>query len=119
MRQDTPPINRIVSNGRNFGQSKKLLHTTEQAFPATNYSNSPSSPRYSDSDEDEVPPQKYASNSWMAENLVDDSGLASALVQLRAIVGDDATDEVLKDLLLAADLDVNRAINYYFGTHES
>lgn len=38
----------------------------------------------------------------------------TALVELRGIVPE-ASEEVLRDLLLAADCDVNRALNYYFG----
>ena len=37
-------------------------------------------------------------------------------MELRGIVGDDASDELLRDLLLAADCDVNRAANYFFNT---
>ena len=37
------------------------------------------------------------------------------LSQLRGIVGDDASDEALKDILLAADMDINRAVNFYFS----
>lgn len=35
--------------------------------------------------------------------------------KLRTVVGDEPTDEVLSELLLAADMDVNRAINFYFN----
>ena len=38
-----------------------------------------------------------------------------ALSELRAIVGDEPSDHALKDVLLAADLDINRALNYYFS----
>lgn len=39
-----------------------------------------------------------------------------ALQQLRGIVGSDVSQIVLQDLLLAADMDINRAVNYYFNT---
>ncbi len=39
-----------------------------------------------------------------------------AVAELRAVVGAEAPEEMLKDLLLAADCDVNRALNFYFGT---
>lgn len=48
----------------------------------------------------------------------DNTALQSAIEQLRLIVGDDPSDEILKNIALAADLDVNRALNYYFGTQE-
>lgn len=38
------------------------------------------------------------------------------LSEVRAVVGEEASDELLRELLLQADLDVNRAINYYFNT---
>ena len=38
-----------------------------------------------------------------------------ALSELRSVVGDEATDDVLKEYLLAADMDVNRAVNFYFN----
>jgi len=37
------------------------------------------------------------------------------LGELRSVVGDEATDDVLKEYLLAADMDVNRAVNFYFS----
>ena len=40
----------------------------------------------------------------------------SALEQLRGIVGSEANEELLKDFLLAADMDINRAANYYLNT---
>lgn len=40
----------------------------------------------------------------------------SALDQLRVIVGNEANEELLKDFLLAADMDINRAANYYLNT---
>ncbi len=39
-----------------------------------------------------------------------------AVVELRAVIGSEAPEELLKDLLLAADCDVNRALNFYFNT---
>ena len=41
--------------------------------------------------------------------------MATYLEKLRIVVGDEPTDEVLSELLLAADMDVNRAINFYFN----
>ena len=40
----------------------------------------------------------------------------SALDQLKGIVGSEAQEELLKDFLLAADMDINRAANYYYNT---
>ena len=40
----------------------------------------------------------------------------SALDQLKGIVGNEANEELLKDFLLAADMDINRAANYYLNT---
>lgn len=40
----------------------------------------------------------------------------SKLEQLRAFVGSEASEELLKDFLLAADMDINRAANFYFNT---
>ena len=40
----------------------------------------------------------------------------SALEQLKGIVGSEANEELLKDFLLAADMDINRAANYYLNT---
>ena len=40
----------------------------------------------------------------------------AALVNLRGVVGEEASEDLLRDLLLAADMDVNRAVNYYFNT---
>ena len=38
----------------------------------------------------------------------------TALIELKGIVPE-ASDEVLRDLLLAANCDVNRAVNFFFG----
>ena len=40
----------------------------------------------------------------------------SALEQLKGIVGSEANEELLRDFLLAADMDINRAANYYLNT---
>lgn len=40
----------------------------------------------------------------------------SSLEQLKGIVGSDANEELLRDFLLAADMDINRAANYYLNT---
>lgn len=47
---------------------------------------------------------------------VEDKSIEIALKELKDIVGDDAPDDVLQDILLAADMDINRAVNFYFGT---
>ena len=44
------------------------------------------------------------------------SGVDEKVSELRAIVGEEATDELLRDLLEAADMDINRAVNFYFNT---
>ena len=41
--------------------------------------------------------------------------MGTYIEQLRTVVGDEPTDEILSELLLAADMDVNRAINFYFN----
>jgi len=41
--------------------------------------------------------------------------MSSHIEQLRNVVGDEPTDEVLAEILLAADMDMNRAINFYFN----
>lgn len=41
--------------------------------------------------------------------------MATHIEKLRTVVGDEPTDEVLSELLLAADMDINRAINFYFN----
>ena len=38
-----------------------------------------------------------------------------ALAELKSVVGEEASDEALKEYLLAADMDVNRALNFYFS----
>ena len=43
-------------------------------------------------------------------------GMSAALVQLKDIVGNDANDDILKSFLMAADMDINRAVNFYFTT---
>ena len=40
----------------------------------------------------------------------------TALESLRAVVGSEVRDDVLRDLLLAADMDINRAVNFFFNT---
>jgi len=42
-----------------------------------------------------------------------------ALQQLRGIVGPDVSQIMLQDLLLAADMDINKAVNYYFNTQDT
>ena len=46
----------------------------------------------------------------------EEEGISAALLQMKDIVGTDATDDVLKSLLLAADMDINRAVNFYFSS---
>ena len=43
----------------------------------------------------------------------------AALEELRAVVGSEVGDDMLRDVLLAADMDVNRAVNFYFNTLSS
>ncbi len=38
-----------------------------------------------------------------------------ALEELRGVVGAESSDDALKEYLLAADMDVNRALNFYFS----
>ena len=45
----------------------------------------------------------------------DESTIKSAITELRMIVGDEPTEDMLKDILLAADMDINRALNFFFG----
>ena len=45
-----------------------------------------------------------------------DPSTEAALVHLRAILGDEPSEDVLRAMLLAADNDINRAINFFFGT---
>ena len=39
-----------------------------------------------------------------------------ALDSLRAVIGSEVAEDVLHDLLLAADMDINRAVNFFFNT---
>ena len=41
--------------------------------------------------------------------------MSTCIEKLRVVVGDEPTDEVLSELLLAADMDINRAIKFYFN----
>ena len=47
--------------------------------------------------------------------VADDTAITSAIQSLRAVVGVEPTDDELKAHLLAADMDINRAVNFYFG----
>lgn len=38
-----------------------------------------------------------------------------AVHELRSIVGEEPTDDTLRDILMAADMDINRAVNFYFS----
>lgn len=40
----------------------------------------------------------------------------AALADLRAVVGAEVGNDVLRDLLLAADMDINRAVNFFFNS---
>lgn len=40
----------------------------------------------------------------------------AALGDLRAVVGAEVSNDVLRDLLLAADMDINRAVNFFFNS---
>lgn len=48
-------------------------------------------------------------------NSPQSTAFQEALVELRSIVGEEASDDALKEYLLAADMDVNRALNFYFS----
>ena len=52
-------------------------------------------------------------------HVADALAFDTALRELRGVVGDEVSQELLRDLLLAADMDVNRAVNYYFNTQGS
>lgn len=39
-----------------------------------------------------------------------------AVEELRAVLGADISNDVLRDLLLAADMDINRAVNFFFNS---
>lgn len=81
-----------------------------------------------DSDEDEEQPfhpppasvlnllsDSEVSESGVSAALRDDSRLAVVVSQLREIVGGDASQEQLEEVAIAADYDVNRAVNYFFS----
>ena len=52
-------------------------------------------------------------------HVTDTLAFDTALRELRGVVGDEASEDLLRDLLLAADMDINRAVNYYFNTQGS
>ena len=41
--------------------------------------------------------------------------IESLISEMRSVVGNEPTDERLKGLLMAADMDINRAVNFFFG----
>ena len=43
----------------------------------------------------------------------------AALGELQAVVGMETSPDVLRDLLLAADMDVNRAVNFFLNIQDS
>lgn len=63
--------------------------------------------------DEEEPPSQNEDNF----DTVSDSLLCSpaSLAELRAIVGEEPTDDMLRSLLVAADMDINRALNFFFG----
>ena len=63
----------------------------------------------SSSSDDSVP------SSWDSNTAEPLELMSSYIEQLRNVVGDEPTDEVLSEILLAADMDINRAINFYFN----
>ena len=72
------------------------------------------------------PHTSHSSQHWTADSSDEEFGyhddtlaFQAALAELRAVVGAEAAEEMLTDLLLAADCNVNRALNYFFGTEES
>ena len=52
-------------------------------------------------------------------HVADALAFDTALRELRGVVGDETSEDLLRDLLLAADMDINRAVNYYFNTQGS
>ena len=52
----------------------------------------------------------------LQDNITQDKAIEVALKEFKDIVGDETPDSTLQELLLAADMDVNRAVNFFFGT---
>ena len=73
----------------------------------------------SDSSDDIIPVQGYDGTTPLTldEDYQDPDTLEfqASLEEVKAIVGSDASEEVLKELLMQADMDVNRAINFYYN----
>ncbi len=73
----------------------------------------------SDSSDDIIPVQGYDGTTPLTldEDYQDPDTLQfqASLEEVKAIVGSDASEEVLKELLMQADMDVNRAINFYYN----
>jgi hypothetical protein len=59
--------------------------------------------------------EEHKSSHLLADDP-EDVLLKKGLEDLRGIVGDEPSDDMLKDILLAADMDINRALNFFFGT---
>lgn len=60
----------------------------------------------------------YSSTSYqMDDSYMSEEGLVfeEALRELRGVVGEEPSDDALRDILLAADMDINRAVNFYFS----
>ncbi|XP_062507908.1 uncharacterized protein LOC134184278 [Corticium candelabrum] len=55
------------------------------------------------------------SETGVSAALRDDSRLTIVVAQLREIIGGDAAQEQLEEVAIAADYDVNRAVNYFFS----
>ena len=95
-----------------------LQHSTEQTPPTIPPPSPPVTPPLSDM-QPVAPMIEWRRAGEEEEELEDEGeeqGLSEVLHQLRDVVGSDASDEVLKNLLLAADMDVNRAVNFYFSS---
>ena len=50
--------------------------------------------------------------------IENDAAMATALERIRMVVGAEPADDLLKSFLLQADMDVNRAVNYFFGIED-
>jgi len=51
----------------------------------------------------------------MEQYVEDSERLESCIAHLRSIIGDSASHDQLTEIALAADFDVNRALNFFFS----
>ena len=72
----------------------------------------------SESDNGSDIPSVLVTDTNMLSVVEDNAVMVSALESIRNVVGEEATDDELKSVLLAADMNVNRAVNYYFGIED-